>query len=85
MTHQEYYNSKLITLQQALDLIKSGDCVASGHYGDETCPVLRNIHTIADRVEGVTVWLNNPQEDYPFLSMPELNGKIDIQIGRAHV
>ena len=78
MTHQEYYDSKLITLEQALDLIKSGDCVASGHYGDETCTVLRNLHKIADRVEGVTVWLNNPQEDYPFLSMPELNGKIDI-------
>lgn len=78
MTHQEYYNSHLISMDEALDLIKSGDCVASGHYGDETCPVLRNIHKIADRVENVTVWLNNPQEDYPFLSMPELNGKIDI-------
>ena len=78
MTHQEYHDSHMITLQQALDLIKSGDTIASGHYGDETCPVLRNIHTIADRVENVTVWLNNPQEDYPFLSMPELNGRIDI-------
>ena len=78
MTKQELHDSKLITLQQALDLIRSGDTVASGHYGDETCPIFRNIHTIADRVEGVTVWLNNPQENYPFLSMPELNGKIDV-------
>ncbi len=78
MTHQEYYNSKLITVDQALDLIHSGDCIASGHYGDETCPIFRRLHTIADRVENVTVWLNNPQEDYPFLSMPELNGKIDV-------
>ena len=78
MTHQEYYDSKLITLDEALDLIHSGDCIASGHYGDETCSVFRRLHTIADRVENVTVWLNNPQEDYPFLSMPELNGKIDV-------
>ena len=39
MTHQEYYDSKLITLDEALDLIHSGDCIASGHYGDETCRV----------------------------------------------
>ncbi len=78
MTKQELHDSKLITLRQALGMIKSGDVIASGHYGDETCPFLREIHTIADRVENVTVWLNNPQEDYPFLSMPELNGKIDV-------
>ena len=78
MTKQEYYISKTITLQQALDLIHSGDCIASGHYGNETAPVLRKLHTIGERVENVKVWLNNPQEDYPFLSMPELNGKLDI-------
>ena len=87
MTKQELYDSKLITLDQALDLIKSGDCVATGFYGDETRPVFRNIHKIADRVENVTVWLNNPQEEYPFLSMPELNGKLDVITvfyGHAH-
>lgn len=78
MTKQEYYISKTITLQRALDLIHSGDCIASGHYGNETAPVFRNLHTIGERVENVKVWLNNPQEDYPFLSMPELNGKLDI-------
>jgi acyl-CoA hydrolase len=78
MTKQEYYQSKLITLSEALDKIQSGDCIASGHYGNETAPIFRNLHTIGDRVENVKVWLNNPQEDYPFLSMPELNGKIDV-------
>ncbi len=78
MTKQELYHSKLITLQQALDQIKSGDCIASGHYGNETAPILRKLHTIGNRVENVKVWLNNPQENYPMLSMPELNGKIDI-------
>ena len=87
MTKQELYESKLITLDQALDLIKSGYCVATGFYGDETRPVFRNIHKIADRVENVTVWLNNPQEEYPFLSMPELNGRLDVITvfyGHAH-
>jgi acyl-CoA hydrolase len=78
MTKQELYQSKIITLKEALGKIKSGDCIASGHYGNETVTVFRQLHTIADRVQGVKVWLNNPQENYPFLGMPELNGKIDV-------
>ena len=78
MTKQELYNSKRISLEEALALIKSGDCVASGHNCNITSTVFRKIHTIADRVEGVTVWVN-PYEDYPFLHMPELDGRIDAR------
>ncbi|MBQ3404608.1 MAG: acetyl-CoA hydrolase/transferase family protein [Oscillospiraceae bacterium] len=78
MTKQELYESKRISLDDALALIKSGDCVATGHNCNISSSVFRRIHTIADRVENVIVWLN-PYEDYPFLHMPELEGRIDVR------
>lgn len=78
MTKEELYQSKFISLDQALGMIQSGDTITLGFYGNEPRNMLRKLHTIADRVEDVTVWCTNPAEEYPFLMDDSLKGKIDI-------
>ena len=73
------YRSKFIDMDQALLKIKSGDCIAVASYGNEPVAFLRRLHEIRDRgVRGVTLWLANPQEEYPFLTMDGMEGVIDI-------
>ena len=68
----------MITLDEALDKIKSRDTIATGHYGNEPRGVLCNVHTIADRVEDVTIRINNPSEAYPFITDESLKDRINI-------
>lgn len=57
MTHQEVYNSKLGTLQDALDLIEGGDCMVWAIHGNEPKIFLDNLHTIYDRLDKtVEMW-----------------------------
>jgi acyl-CoA hydrolase len=81
VTKQELYQSKFITLEEALGMIRSGDTIAQAAYGNEPLAMLRNLHTIADRgVKDVCVWMGSPQEEYPFISDPEnkLDGVISV-------
>ena len=84
MTFQEkkaLYHSKFISLEQALDMIKSGDTIAQAAYGCEPLAMLRNLHTIKERgVEDVCVWMGSPQEEYPFIGNPnnDLDGVISV-------
>ena len=81
MTKQELYESKFITLDEALGMIRSGDTIAQAAYGNEPLAMLRSLHTIADRgVKDVCVWMGSPQEEYPFISDPNhnLDGVISV-------
>ena len=73
------YDSKFISMEEALGKIKSGDVIAVAAYGNEPVGFLRRLHELKDRgVRDVTIWLANPQEDYPFLSMEGLEDVISI-------
>lgn len=75
------YESKFISLEQALGMIKSGDTIAQAAYGCEPLAMLRSLHTIKDRgVEDVCVWMGSPQEEYPFIGNPnnDLDGVISV-------
>jgi acyl-CoA hydrolase len=73
------YQSKFITMDEVLSKIKSGDVIAVASYGNEPVEFLRRLHEIADRgVHDVTLWLANPQEEYPFLTMDGLEDVIKI-------
>ncbi len=73
------YGSKYIDVDQALNKIKSGDVIAVAAYGNEPVRFLRRLHEIADRgVRDVTLWLANPQEEYPFLTMEGMEDVISI-------
>ncbi len=79
MTKQEIYQSKLIMIEEALSKIKSGDVISLANYGNEPAALLSQLHTIADRVENVTVWMQLPTQDYPFFSDNSLKGRIDMR------
>ena len=79
MDVQESYHSKFISMDEALAQIKSGDVIAVAAYGNEPVCFLRRLHEIAARgVRDVTIWLANPQEEYPFLTMEGMEDVISI-------
>lgn len=49
------YSSKKITVEQALDKVKSNDVITVGMAGAEPVEFFAKLHTIADRVEDVTI------------------------------
>lgn len=49
------YKEKVISLEQALDMIKSDMNVVTGLGAGEAQLIMNNIHTIADRVRNVTI------------------------------
>ena len=57
MTHEEIYKSKLGTVEDAIGLIDSGDCIVWSIHASEPRLFLRNLHRIADRIDP-----NNPVE-----------------------
>lgn len=75
---QKLYQDKLGTLEGALKLVKSGDTIAASIYGNEPKEFVSHLHTIADRVEGVTLWTMLMMGEYPVMSDPNLKGKIDV-------
>ena len=76
---ERIYDSKFISMDDALGKIKSGDVIAVAAYGNEPVGFLRRLHELADRgVRDVTIWLANPQEEYPFLRMDGLEDVISI-------
>lgn len=70
MTPQELYQQKKKTVAEALSLVRSGDTIVGGTYVCEPLQLYRALHTIADRVRDVTVWLGITTENYPFCSDP---------------
>ena len=70
MTPQELYQQKKKTVAEALSLVRSGDTIIGGTYVCEPLQLYRALHTIADRVRDVTVWLGITTENYPFCSDP---------------
>ncbi len=75
---QKLYESKFITVQQALDMVQDGDIVYHGFYGNEPRSILRQFHTLADRVNHVDIWCTNPDEEYQFITDDSIGNKIEI-------
>jgi acyl-CoA hydrolase len=70
--YQELYNSKNITIEEVLAMIKSEDEIVAGFAGLEPIAILNKLHTIKDRVSDVTVWLSLSMGSYDFFSKPEM-------------
>ncbi|MDR1623198.1 MAG: hypothetical protein LBS00_12600 [Synergistaceae bacterium] len=49
------YSAKKISVEQALSMVKSGDNITVGMAGAEPVEFFSRLHTIADRVEDVTI------------------------------
>ncbi len=65
---------KLISVEQALDKIRSNDSIVSALAGAEPAGLLSRLHTIAPRVENVTVATCLPMQAYPFFLDPAMRG-----------
>lgn len=63
--------AKYISLEEALALVKSGDYIVSGLGTAEAKVFMTNLHTIADRVNNVTVSNCLPMADYEFMVNPD--------------
>ena len=61
------YKNKIITVGQALDMVKSGMRIALGDATVEPQAFLENIHTIADRVKDVELTNCLGLRSYPFM------------------
>ncbi|HEY3424862.1 MAG TPA: acetyl-CoA hydrolase/transferase C-terminal domain-containing protein [Negativicutes bacterium] len=69
---QGKYNSKKITIEEALALIKSGDEIVAGFCGVEPMSILSQLHTIKDRVADVAVWYSLGMGNYEFFANPDM-------------
>ena len=65
------WKSKLITLDGALGMVKSGDNIITGMAASEAKAFLSRIHEIAPRVRDVEVVTCLPMSDYPFFADPQ--------------
>lgn len=80
-TYEDYkkmYAEKKRTLQECLDLIVSGDHICFGKDCNEPLLFCQQLHTIAPRVEGVTV-LKGRSSDFGFLQNEGMKGHILTQ------
>lgn len=58
----EMYKDKLITVEEALSKINSGDVIVTGLASAEPKLLVQNLHTIADRVKDIVVTTCLPME-----------------------
>lgn len=73
--YEQLYQQKLVTMPQALDRIHSGDVIGVAAAALEPIAILNQLHTIADRIDDVTVLFGLSFNDYPFVSDPAYRDK----------
>ena len=65
------YRSKIISIEEALGMVKSDMHIVTGLGCSEAKAFLKQLHTIADRVTNVTVNNCLPMDNYEFFTNPE--------------
>ena len=70
MGEKNVSKGKYITVDEALNLIKSGDVIVTGLGAAEAKEISRNLHKIADRVKDVSVTTCLPQEPAEYFMNP---------------
>lgn len=75
MRYQEAYKQKVITIEEALSYIQSGQHVVVALAGAEPQGVMSKMHTIADRVQDVIVSTCLNMQNYEFFVNPDMAGK----------
>lgn len=70
------YETRRGSVQDCLDVIQSGNVVAFGSACNAPDAIMREMHTIADRVTDVKC-VKGHEGEYPFVTMPGMNGHIN--------
>ena len=74
MNYKEMYQRKVVSVEEALKEIKSGQEVLCGMVACEPVAMLSQLHTIKDRVEDVSVVTALLMNEYDFFMNPEMKG-----------
>ena len=74
--YKKIYESKKGTVDDALNLIQSGDVIWCSNNYNEPATLFGRLHEIADRVENVIVYKSRIGR-YPFLVTPGMDGHIN--------
>lgn len=61
------YSNKVISVEKALELVKSEDVIVTGLGAGEAHDFLMHLHTIAEGINDVTVTNCLPMSDFPFM------------------
>lgn len=75
MDFKELYRRKVVSIEEVLNLVKSGDEIVVAMAASEPVELLSKLHTIADRVENVTVVSCLPMKAYEFYANPAYEGR----------
>lgn len=79
-TYEDYrrmYEEKKSSVDDALNLIQSGDVIFTTNNYSEPNEILKRIHEIAPRVENVKVWKGRSGL-YPFMTDPAMKGHVEM-------
>ena len=74
MNSKELYQRKVVSVEEALKEIKSGQEVTCGLIACEPVTMLSQLHTIKDRVENVSVVTALLMNEYEFFMNPDMEG-----------
>jgi len=74
MNYQEMYQRKVVSVEEALNQIQSGQEIACSLIGCEPVTMLSQLHTIKDRVEDVSVLTALLMNEYEFFMNPDMKG-----------
>jgi len=64
------FEEKLITVQQAVDMVKSGDYIVTGLGASTADAFFNHLHTAEDRLRNVVISTCLPLRDYPCFNDP---------------
>lgn len=79
MNPDELYKSKLISIPEAVAMVKSNQSVATGLAGSEAVGLMTELGNHRDRLEGVHVWICLPLRSYDYAIKPEMAGHFFVE------
>lgn len=74
----EEYRRRLVSIDEAIQVIKSGDDVIVAQCASEPQGTMSRLHTIADRVTDVRVFSVLTLKPYDFYAKPEMKGHFEL-------
>ncbi|NLW78688.1 MAG: acetyl-CoA hydrolase/transferase family protein [Ruminococcaceae bacterium] len=78
MDYKQMYRDKTVSVEEALSKIKNGDVIFSALAAQEPVKLLSNLHTIADRIDNVTIDNAIGLNKFPFLNDEQYADKFTI-------
>ncbi len=74
--NQSIYKSKVISVDDAIAMIKSGDTICAAQCANAPVGLLGSLHKIKGRVKDVTLWHSIGFRTYPFYTEPDMTDSL---------